>query len=395
MRLLLASDSPYYPTGFALQLGKVAEYLSDQGHDVHYLGWQTRGKFVVEGSKYTIHDGGNQPFGVAGYQRVFAETQPDALITLGDAHMVQALTRMPRPFWFGYYPLDGHPVSPAIKSVLEQMDVRVAMSRYGQGLTQSTGLNAEYSPHGVDTNVFKQRDKEDAKERLGLDPNDFIFGSVARLNPRKHHDALLIAFAQVVKKRDDVKLYLHCDPFDPLMFPDQNHNYQFIKLIDRLGIKDKIIFTQNMDFLTGIPQEELAWLYNAFDVHILPTGGEGFGVPTIEAMASGVPSIMTDYTTSRELIGLDETGKTTKKKRGILVPYSQLYMEHAGVYKAWIDMKQFQKAMIKYYNDREAVVRHGKNGRAYAVRNYDWDVTLPVWDRLVAGINYRVEVHKK
>jgi glycosyltransferase involved in cell wall biosynthesis len=47
---------------------------------------------------------------------------------------------------------------------------------------------------------------------------------------------------------------------------------------------------------------ELAELDNLADLRVSATQGEGFGVLTIEAMACGTPTLITDYTTSRELL---------------------------------------------------------------------------------------------
>ena len=48
----------------------------------------------------------------------------------------------------------------------------------------------------------------------------------------------------------------------------------------------------------------MANLYNCMDVFVLPTAGEGFGIPTVEAMACGVPICVTNYTTGYELISM-------------------------------------------------------------------------------------------
>ena len=43
-------------------------------------------------------------------------------------------------------------------------------------------------------------------------------------------------------------------------------------------------------------------VYNAMDVFCLPSRGEGFGIPIIEAQAAGTPVIVTDYTSMPELV---------------------------------------------------------------------------------------------
>ena len=53
-------------------------------------------------------------------------------------------------------------------------------------------------------------------------------------------------------------------------------------------------------FLTGVKEKEMAELYRDADIFISSSlEGEGFGLPAIEALASGVPSILTDISTYR------------------------------------------------------------------------------------------------
>lgn len=49
-------------------------------------------------------------------------------------------------------------------------------------------------------------------------------------------------------------------------------------------------------------------VYNVIDVFLLSTSGEGFGIPIIEAMACEVPVLATDYTTTPELVKLNNAG---------------------------------------------------------------------------------------
>ena len=51
-----------------------------------------------------------------------------------------------------------------------------------------------------------------------------------------------------------------------------------------------------------LPPAELAELDNLSDLRVSATAGEGFGVISLEAMACGTPTLITDYATSSELL---------------------------------------------------------------------------------------------
>lgn len=414
MVILFASDSPYYPTGFAKQLGGVAQYISENtDHEIHFLGWQTRGNIKDERFDYVIHGGKNEPYGIDAYEGLFDAINPDVVITLGDAHMTP-LNRMNHPFWIGYFPLDGHPISSNILSVISQMDMRIAMADYGLQLCLEHKLHpTEFIPHFVETDIFKPIDKKKCRkemkgfftdingEVMDIPEDAFIIGSVARLNPRKHNMRLLQAFKDFIdnipdEDKKNVYLYLHLDPKDPLFLKDKNHDYMFLEMVNTFGIDDRVIFTKNNYFLEGLSIEEMIRLYNVFDIHAIATGGEGFGVPTIEAMSCGVPSIITDYTTSKELVGIksydDPVLAEEEEQRGILVPYEKLYLEKAEVHKAWIDIPKMAKAFNKYYMDRELLKKHSENCRNYAIKTFDREVVLKQWLDLINKITFNVKI---
>ena len=57
------------------------------------------------------------------------------------------------------------------------------------------------------------------------------------------------------------------------------------------GIRDYLLPQMMGNLDQGqAPDEEMVDIYNMMDVFALPTAGEGFGIPTIEAMACGKPS---------------------------------------------------------------------------------------------------------
>jgi len=420
--ILFASDSPYYPTGFAIQCGTIANTVSKFFNwDTHYLGWQTRGNPPISGFNYKVHGvRGNAMFGKDSYQDVFHEIAPDVLFTQGDAHMVDVLARQPRPFWMLYYPLDGDPINSMIESVLMAVDVPIAMSKYGQKLTkEQLKIDAEYVPHGINTSIFSPINKLAARQaffgeygmKFKTDPKDmFIIGCVARLNKRKHHMRLLEAFRMFMNagskeekklKKETCYLYLHLDAKDPLYIGDANHDYFFLEQIECRGIGENVIITpasnqsrKKYNFLEGIPPQDLSLLYNCFDVHALSTGGEGFGIPIVEGMACGLPTVATNYTTTEEflLLGDNEEVVPKEEQRGIAVPYVTAYMERCGVRKAWIDVKKMAQAFQKYWKDEELRKLHGKNARDWAVSHYDWTVVNKMWIDLFEKVNTNIEL---
>jgi len=453
---VFGSDSPYFSTGFANQCGHIASIAAKKMKwDVHYLGWQTRGNIEIKGYPYKIHGiMGRAAFGKDSYTPLFGYVNPDVVFTQGDAHMVDQLGTIPRPFWIWYYPIDGHPINQIIGSVLPRADVRVAMSKYGRNLVKmTTGLDSEYIPHGVDTTMFSPANKNECRtaffDMYGLKPREceteeaFIIGSVARLNLRKHHLRLLIAFKkfldtgsskqEIEEKKKKCYLYLHLDPFDPLFVPDMNHDYLFMEWIDALGLNKNVVITPKkkadgssydyvngipqqdlvllynsfdihalstggegfgIDYVNGIPQQDLVLLYNSFDIHALSTGGEGFGIPIVEAMACGKPNIVTDYTTTRELIASDDEDVylPLDQCRGMPVPPSRLWMERCGVNKAWIDVDAMALAFETYYKNRELIDTQSKIAREWAVTHFDWKVVDKMWIDVFEKVNYKVEL---
>jgi glycosyltransferase involved in cell wall biosynthesis len=69
-----------------------------------------------------------------------------------------------------------------------------------------------------------------------------------------------------------------------------------------LGISKWVIWPDQEYFAGGrITPADLAGAYNAMDVFVLPTKGEGFGMPLVEAQACGTPVITTATTSGPEL----------------------------------------------------------------------------------------------
>lgn len=74
-------------------------------------------------------------------------------------------------------------------------------------------------------------------------------------------------------------------------------NEAFYNLIRKLNIDEYLVFTGY------VPEEDLPALYQGAEVFIYPSLYEGFGLPILEAMASGIPVITSNTSSLPEVAG--------------------------------------------------------------------------------------------
>lgn len=114
---------------------------------------------------------------------------------------------------------------------------------------------------------------------------------VGRVAANKCHEDLLAALALIVEHHPDVRLTLVGSPASN----DYQHTLERYAL--RLGLGDAV------EFAGAVSEEELTALYNNADVFVCMSEHEGFCVPIVEAMASGVPVIAHGAAAVPETVG--------------------------------------------------------------------------------------------
>lgn len=124
------------------------------------------------------------------------------------------------------------------------------------------------------------------KEKYSL-PDKFVL-FVGGIHPLKNFSNLLRAYDRI-RNSFPHKLVA-------VGFKRRRYSQDF-ELVDKLGLRDHVAFPGYVD------DEEIPAFYNLADLFVLPSFYEGFGIPVLEAMASGCPVITTTTGCSPEVAG--------------------------------------------------------------------------------------------
>lgn len=247
----------------------------------------------------------------------------DALIDPGAGDLVITMVNMWRlcnerlagPHVLSWVPVDGEPVSAAVSSHFASTGTRpVAFSEFGHDQLERAGLaGVAFAPLGIDTTTFapllagdRAGSRAAARSRLGIGEDRFVVGVVATNKNhegeenRKSWPELLAALGEFAASRRDVTVYLHTDP------TGHDRGLDLRPLLGRLrqtAPQIEIRSTRPFDYRRGLTDSEMAVLYNAFDVLLSPSAGEGFGLTLLEAQACGVPVVATAFSAQTENVG--------------------------------------------------------------------------------------------
>ncbi|MFI5145337.1 MAG: glycosyltransferase family 4 protein, partial [Ignavibacteria bacterium] len=191
-------------------------------------------------------------------------------------------------------------------------------------------------PWGIDLSLFKTADKNESRAQCNLPIAKFIVIFNRSLESVYGVNDLLEGFKRFSENKDDVML---------LILASGSQKESVVRYIQKNNLTAKV---RMMDRITN---SLLPAYLNSSDVYISTALSDGTSLAMLEALACGLPLIVTDVPAIREWVS---------DSNGIIVP-----LQSPG---------KVCEALEKYYGNRKLMEEHGEINMKVAKERADWDI---------------------
>lgn len=362
---ILALGEVLRPSGYATVLEGLLPFLADD-FDLHVFSRGYAGP--TRPGRWTVHPNPDEAdvWGIEEVPRLLERLRPDVVWIVYDAalYLVHREALAPYPTVL-YCPIDGPNPEPETIGRLAPLARLVLFTEWARDTVRGVAAPKppiDVIPHGVDTDTFRPLADRPAirREMLGID-GGFVVLNANRNNRRKRPDVTIEGFARFARSRPDAYLCLHMDAVE---------DFDLRGMVAAAGIEPgRVIYSDR-----ELEIAELNRLYNACDVGVNTSGGEGWGLVAFEHAATGTAQVVPRHSACaglwRDAAVFLEPVETGRAPMGLC--------EHQHV-----DAEGFAAALARLYDDEAH--RADRARRAFEIARdprYRWERIAGQWRAL-------------
>lgn len=257
----------------------------------------------------------------------------------------------------GFVIFEGTKIDESWRFHMKQMDRLWVMSQWGKKVLVENGFDADridVVPGGFDPEIFKPNPNE-----AHWETSPFRFLTVGKFEARKGTAEIIRAYAEEFRPDEPVELWLHAhNPFVD--------KFDITTELRRLGL-DKV---PRLRLLAPRDNaQQMAEIYRSCHCFVTAARAEGWGLPLTEAMACGLPAIVTDYGPHREF---------TTPQDSFMLRVDRLEPANVnapGMMGDWAipDSTQLMKYMREAFENRQKSRKMGQSAAKRMLEGWTWN----------------------
>jgi len=363
MKILIYGDYYKFRSGYAREIKDILPFLQKNNEvrqvALGYNGYPIDKDMVVYHTK-TPEVKNHYAQEVLHY--ALDDFNPDIVLTVQDFWILPKISftlAHPGKFkWIHWGTLDCDPLDFYSRESLRWMHYCFFQSHHAaiEVKLQQPGLLGEVVYPSVDPKIFHKLNKKELRKEVQLEGFNILICN-ARGQQRKNVPVLLDALKEVIKEIPNTCLILPSGIKRAKTDSGGLDGYDLERFVHELDIVEYVLLPRNQD-KGPIDDKTLNVQYNLADINILPSWGEGFGLPFIEAGISEIPSIGVDHSAVHEIV----------KGRGELVkPRAYTYNLDGSRY-GLCHPEDLKEAIIKLIKDKKLRKKYGKEAYKLASR---------------------------
>ena len=213
--------------------------------------------------------------------------------------------------------------------------------------------------YGLDFDLFDPERVDSRAQRAawGADETTAVIGLVGRIDPAKGQETFIKAAASLMRTPNGGEKFKFVIVGEETLGSESHYLEELKVMVKQFGLEEQVVFA---GFQENIPE-----VMQAFDVFVMPSKQEAFGLVAIEAMAMECPIIISRGGSAEEIIGKEEFGLFTRPD----------------------DAFDLQRQLRYLLDHPEERLQMGKKAREHVKKYYDQTVrlrrTLDLYDQML------------